>query len=68
MTITVFAGPTIPAETVRALVPAAELRPPIAHDLWRTGLGPGDTALILDGVWHQSVPVLHKEILAALGR
>ncbi|MGW3200072.1 TfuA-like protein [Streptomyces sp. NPDC001118] len=67
MTITVFAGPTIPAETVRALVPAAELRPPIAHgDLWRTGLGPGDTALILDGVWHQSVPVLHKEILAAL--
>lgn len=32
----------------------------------RLRTGPGDTLLIIDGLWHQSAPVRHKEILALL--
>ncbi|WP_137992699.1 TfuA-like protein [Streptomyces vilmorinianum] len=67
MTVHVFAGPTIGANRIRRLAPHAALHPPVKHgDLLRLALGPGDVALIIDGVWHQSAPVRHKEILALL--
>lgn len=67
MTVHIFAGPTIGADRIRELVPQAVPHPPVKHgDLLRLVLGPGDVALIIDGVWHQSAPVRHKEILALL--
>ncbi|MEU5091080.1 TfuA-like protein [Streptomyces sp. NPDC021356] len=67
MTVHVFSGPTVPAARVREVLPDAVTHPPIRHgDLMRLGAGPGDTVLIIDGLWHQSAPVRHKEILALL--
>lgn len=67
MTVHVFSGPTVSAARVRELLPGAVTHPPVRHgDLMRLGAGPGDTVLIIDGLWHQSAPVRHKEILALL--
>ncbi|WP_405796341.1 TfuA-like protein [Streptomyces sp. NBC_01506] len=67
MSVHVFAGPTIPAARVCELLPAAHLHPPVRHgDLLRLQLAPGATVLIIDGLWHQSAPVRHKEILLLL--
>ncbi|WP_448333950.1 TfuA-like protein [Streptomyces sp. DSM 41534] len=67
MTVHVFSGPTVPAVRVREALPGAVTHPPVRHgDLMRLGAGPGDTVLIIDGLWHQSAPVRHKEILALL--
>ena len=67
MTVHVFSGPTVPAARVREVLPDAVTHPPVRHgDLMRLGAGPGDTVLIIDGLWHQSAPVRHKEILALL--
>ncbi|MFB8031728.1 TfuA-like protein [Streptomyces sp. NPDC056004] len=67
MTVHVFSGPTVPAARVREILPDAVPHPPVRHgDLMRLGAGPGDTVLIIDGLWHQSAPVRHKEILALL--
>ncbi|MEV7114261.1 TfuA-like protein [Streptomyces anulatus] len=67
MSVHVFSGPTVPAARVREALPDAVPHPPVRHgDLMRLGAGPGDTVLIIDGLWHQSAPVRHKEILALL--
>ncbi|WP_329377034.1 TfuA-like protein [Streptomyces sp. NBC_01716] len=67
MSVHVFAGPTIPAARVSELLPSACLHPPVRHgDLLRQQLAPGETVLIIDGLWHQSAPVRHKEILMLL--
>lgn len=65
--IVVFAGPTISQEQICALVPSAEVHPPVASgDLLRLSLAPGDLAAIIDGFYFQSGAVRHKEILALL--
>ncbi|MFJ6140887.1 TfuA-like protein [Kitasatospora sp. NPDC092286] len=67
MRVHVFAGPTLPAARVRELVPGAACHPPVRHgDLLRLDAGHGDIVLIIDGLWHQSAPVRHKEILLLL--
>lgn len=67
MSVHVFSGPTVPAARVREALPDAVTHPPVRHgDLMRLGAGPDDTVLIIDGLWHQSAPVRHKEILALL--
>ncbi|NGO40663.1 TfuA-like protein [Streptomyces ureilyticus] len=67
MTLHVFSGPTLPADRVRAIVPAAVCHPPVRHgDLLALGACEGDVVLIIDGLWHQSAPVRHKEILLLL--
>ncbi|MEV7425972.1 MULTISPECIES: TfuA-like protein [unclassified Streptomyces] len=67
MTVHVFSGPTVPGARVREVLPGAVTHPPVRHgDLMRLRTGPGDTLLIIDGLWHQSAPVRHKEILALL--
>ncbi|MFG2174712.1 TfuA-like protein [Streptomyces niveus] len=67
MSVHVFAGPTIPTARVSELLPDAQVHPPVRHgDLLRLQLAPGDTVLIIDGLWHQSTPVRHKEVLMLL--
>ncbi|MFF2043587.1 TfuA-like protein [Kitasatospora sp. NPDC058170] len=67
MTTYVFVGPTLPAARVAALAPGSVVRPPVAHgDLFRLGLGPGDTAIVVDGHHDHATAVRHREVLAAL--
>lgn len=67
MSVHVFAGPTIPASRIREILPDARCHPPVGHgDLLALGAAPDDTVLVVDGLWHQSAPVRHKEILALL--
>src|SRR5712691_6587722 len=63
----VFVGPSLPRAQVEALLPGASILPPVRHgDLLRAGARAGDRALIIDGLFLQSAPVRHKEILALL--
>ncbi|MFD4560522.1 TfuA-like protein [Streptomyces sp. NPDC058469] len=67
MSTHVFAGPTITPARIRAILPEAVLHLPIRHgDVLRLGLTAEDRILIIDGLWHQSLPVRHKEILMLL--
>ncbi|MCJ0868089.1 TfuA-like protein [Streptomyces sp. AP-93] len=67
MTVHVFTGPTIPADDVHHLLPDAVCHPPVSHgDLLRLGLARTDIALIIDGLWHQTAPIRHKELLAVM--
>jgi hypothetical protein len=67
VTLHVYSGPTLPAARVREIAPDAVHHPPVGHgDLLALGLRAGDTVLIIDGLWHQSAPVRHKEILMLL--
>jgi hypothetical protein len=63
----VFVGPTLSARRVLAITPTAVLHPPVAHgDLLRLGARAGDVVVVVDGVYHQSASVRHKEILILL--
>jgi hypothetical protein len=63
----VFVGPSLPRAQVEALLPGASILPPVRHgDLLRAGARAGDRVLIIDGLFLQSAPVRHKEILALL--
>jgi hypothetical protein len=65
----VFVGPTLAAQDVAAAAPGATIHPPVAHgDLLRLDLGPGDTAVIVDGYFHHVASVRHKEILWLLAK
>lgn len=67
MSTHVFVGPTIAPARVRTMLPEAVLHPPIRHgDALRLDLTAGNRVLIIDGLWHQSLPVRHKEILMLL--
>jgi hypothetical protein len=65
----VFAGPTLPAAEVTALLPGAQVRPPVRHgDLLSLDLTAGDRVLIIDGLFLQTASVRHREILYLLQR
>ncbi|MCV7075979.1 TfuA-like protein [Mycobacterium szulgai] len=65
--IVVTAGPTISAGDIHAVVPDAEVVPPISFgEALCYGLQPGDTLLIVDGLFFQHAPVRHKELLTLL--
>ena len=67
MTDVVFAGPTLPAAEVAALLPGARVLPPVRHgDLLGLDLTAGDRVLIIDGVFWQTASVRHREILHLL--
>ncbi|WP_274565090.1 YcaO-like family protein [Streptomyces spiramyceticus] len=69
MSTHVFAGPTITAARITSILPGAVVHPPVQHgDLLRLRLQAGDRVLIIDGLWHQSAPVRHKEILMLLAK
>lgn len=61
----VFTGPTLPKDEVLELLPHATVRPPIAGgDLWQVEPAPGDTVVIIDGYYFQTLAIRHKEIAA----
>lgn len=63
----VYCGPTITAGQVSRILPGAVIHPPVRHgDLLAESLAPGDTVIIIDGVFFQAPPVRHKEILHLL--
>ena len=67
--IDVFVGPSCTQREVNAILPEARVHPPVRHgDLLRLDLRSGDVVVIIDGVFHHSAPVRHKEILYALSR
>lgn len=64
MAVHVFTGPTLSRDAVGEIVPEAILHPPVAHgDLLRIAWNRGDVAVLVDGYYHQSAAVRHKEIL-----
>lgn len=65
----VFVGPTLaPTEPVLS-APGVRVRTPIKHgDLFDDAIRRGDTAVIIDGLYHQTPALRHKEVLAAMGR
>ncbi|GAA4639134.1 hypothetical protein GCM10023196_099550 [Actinoallomurus vinaceus] len=67
MTVHVFCGPTISAEQVGRIMPEARTHPPVRHgDLLALDCRPGDVVVIIDGVFHSTPPVRHKEIILLL--
>lgn len=61
--IVVTAGPTIGTQDIHAVIPHAQVVPPISFgDALRYGLRRGDTLLIVDGLFFQSASVRHKEL------
>jgi hypothetical protein len=68
-TVVVYAGPSISADQVRAVLPQARLQPPAARgDLLAGDWHPGDTAVLIDGYFRERRSVGHKEILWLLGQ
>ncbi|MFB9909599.1 TfuA-like protein [Allokutzneria oryzae] len=64
-----FAGPTLPdAEELLAGTGIQALPPVAAHDLFRLDPGPGDVLGIVDGYFHHSRSITHKEILTMIDR
>lgn len=66
MNAVVFAGPTIPALEVAAIVDAACLPPVSQGDVYRVALERPRAIGIIDGYFEQRPAVWHKEILWAL--
>ncbi|SLI42445.1 TfuA-like protein [Mycobacteroides abscessus subsp. bolletii] len=67
--IHVTCGPTISADEVHAIVPTAIVHPPVQHgDLYALALEAGASVLVVDGLFHQSAAIRHKEILDLIGR
>ncbi|ETW22791.1 TfuA-like protein [Mycobacterium gastri] len=65
--VVVTAGPTIGADDIHAVVPNAEVVTPIAFgQALGYGLRPGDTLLIVDGLFYQQASVRHKELLTLI--
>lgn len=68
MSAVVFAGPTIPADAVAALLPGAIVLPPARQgDVWRAMRAHRPRAIgLIDGVFLHEPAVWHREILWAL--
>ncbi|MFD7553185.1 TfuA-like protein [Streptomyces sp. NPDC059835] len=65
--VVVYAGPTLSAADVRAVLPDAEVRPPAGRgDLLADRWHPGDVAVVIDGYFRERRSVGHKEILQVL--
>ena len=63
----VFLGPSLAYGEARAICPDAEFLPPVRYaDLYSLTCEPPGQALIIDGVFHDSTPVWHREILQLL--
>lgn len=68
-TVVVYAGPSISADQVHAVLPQARLRPPAARgDLLAGDWHPGDAVVLIDGYFRERRSVGHKEILWLLGQ
>ncbi|HTZ44683.1 MAG TPA: TfuA-like protein [Jatrophihabitans sp.] len=62
-----YVGPTLAAQRVAAELPGAIIHPPIEHgDLMRVPWSADDVVVIVDGYYHQTGAVRHKEVLQLL--
>lgn len=67
--IHVYTGPTLSAHDPALRNPRLAPRPPIRHgDLFNPDIKKGDTVVIIDGLYHQTPALRHKEIIWALGQ
>ncbi|MER8002108.1 TfuA-like protein [Streptomyces sp. NPDC095613] len=67
--IHVFTGPTLSPDDPALSHPRFTARPPIRHgDLFDSRITDSDTVVIIDGLYHHTPAVRHKEIIWALGR
>ncbi len=67
MSVVVFCGPTVERETVRAMVPDADVHPPAARgDVLRAMTGRPPAIALIDGYFARVPAVWHKEILWAM--
>ncbi|MFD5143583.1 TfuA-like protein [Streptomyces sp. NPDC058401] len=65
--VVVYAGPTLSAADVHAVLPQAEVRPPAGRgDLLADQWHPGDVVVVVDGYFRERRSVGHKEILQVL--
>ena len=64
----VFAGPSIEKEFIQRKLPYAKILPPVAQGQIAEIISHEDvqTILLIDGLFYQSLSVLHKEIILAL--
>ncbi|WP_343327556.1 TfuA-like protein [Streptomyces sp. SID4920] len=64
-----FVGPTLSRSEPLLARPELRVRPPARHgDLFDPDIDEGDTVVLVDGVFHQSPALRHKEIVAAMDR
>ena len=68
MRAVVFAGPTVPADEIRARLAAEVLPPAGLGDVLRAARAGAGMVVLVDGVFERALPVWHKEILWALGQ
>ncbi|MCX5355544.1 TfuA-like protein [Streptomyces mirabilis] len=67
--IHVYVGPTLPRDEPLLSDPSVRLLPPVRHgDLFDDAIADTDTVVIIDGLYHQTAALRHKEILATLAR
>ena len=65
----VYCGSTITSSEVIEIIPWAVTHPPVKHgDLLQLTVSTGDIVIIIDGVFHHTAPVRHKEILILLAQ
>jgi hypothetical protein len=65
----VYCGSTITAGEVTGIIPWAVTHPPVKHgDLLQLAVRAGDIIIIIDGVFYNTAPVRHKEILTLLAQ
>ena len=69
MTTVIFAGPSLPPAACAALLPDAQVRPPVSQgDVTRAVSAGARTIGIIDGYFERVPAVWHKEILWAMTR
>lgn len=66
--VTVFLGPTMPADDAARLLPARYLPPAAVGDVYRAVESGTGTVVLVDGYFERVPAVWHKEILFALSR
>lgn len=65
--IIVFAGPSVPAEEIRHLLPSARIRPPAAMgDIYRAAQQHPHAIALIDGLFERVPAPWHKELLWAI--
>jgi hypothetical protein len=69
MSTIIFLGPSLPHSQARAILPNADIRPPVAcGDVVLAAQKRPKTIAIIDGFFHYQAAVWHKEILYALAQ
>lgn len=66
MEIAVFLGPSLALESARVILPANYYPPAKMGDVYRILASGVHTIILIDGLFHQTASIWHRELLAAL--